>query len=221
MMLMPSSALNHQPYSFSRQRMCLKAQMSRLRSPDVGPLLISQTIKRARKFRAFSHVGREKCPVESAKQINTSAAAGLESTPRDTHLQQRLDLRIRQSLPAHFARRLQPCSELDAKSAELGRAHSSSRNLDHLPRLVEKYKQAVLAAAFRGELTHTWREGSEHSAAQTLSKVRSDRKSAEFVATAARCTFEFAQTPTATSRIADKWRPLGGRAFYPIKSSLQ
>jgi type I restriction enzyme S subunit len=36
-----------------------------------------------------------------------------------------------------------------------------------------------LAAAFRGELTHTWREGSEHSAAQTLSKVRSDRKSAE------------------------------------------
>ena len=60
-----------------------------------------------------------------------------------------------------------------------GSAHSSSRNLDHLPRLVEKYKQAVLAAAFRGELTHTWREGSEHSAAQTLSKVRSDRKSAE------------------------------------------
>jgi type I restriction enzyme S subunit len=30
--------------------------------------------------------------------------------------------------------------------------------LDHIPRLVEKYKQAILAAAFRGELTRVWRE---------------------------------------------------------------
>src|SRR5262249_14948724 len=29
--------------------------------------------------------------------------------------------------------------------------------LDHIPRLVEKYKQAILAAAFRGELTREWR----------------------------------------------------------------
>jgi type I restriction enzyme S subunit len=30
-------------------------------------------------------------------------------------------------------------------------------HLDHIPRLVEKYKQAVLAAAFRGDLTREWR----------------------------------------------------------------
>ncbi len=31
-------------------------------------------------------------------------------------------------------------------------------HLDHIPRLVEKYKQAILAAAFRGDLTREWRE---------------------------------------------------------------
>lgn len=30
-------------------------------------------------------------------------------------------------------------------------------HLDHIPRLVEKYKQAILAAAFRGDLTREWR----------------------------------------------------------------
>jgi type I restriction enzyme S subunit len=30
-------------------------------------------------------------------------------------------------------------------------------HLDHLPRLIEKYKQAVLTAAFRGDLTSQWR----------------------------------------------------------------
>src|SRR5262245_5426235 len=33
--------------------------------------------------------------------------------------------------------------------------------LDHIPRLVEKYKQAILAAAFRGELTREWRRNSD------------------------------------------------------------
>lgn len=41
---------------------------------------------------------------------------------------------------------------LTAKSKR-ARAH-----LDHIPRLVEKYKQAVLAAAFRGDLTLEWRK---------------------------------------------------------------
>jgi type I restriction enzyme, S subunit len=30
-------------------------------------------------------------------------------------------------------------------------------HLDHIPRLVDKYKQAILAAAFRGDLTQVWR----------------------------------------------------------------
>ena len=45
--------------------------------------------------------------------------------------------------------------KLDSLSAKSKRARE---NLDHIPRLVEKYKQAVLAAAFRGDLTKEWRK---------------------------------------------------------------
>jgi type I restriction enzyme S subunit len=38
-----------------------------------------------------------------------------------------------------------------------GKSKRARDHLDHLPRLVEKYKQAVLAAAFRGDLTREWR----------------------------------------------------------------
>lgn len=41
-------------------------------------------------------------------------------------------------------------AKIDSLSAKSRRARE---HLDHLPRLVEKYKQAVLAAAFRGDLT--------------------------------------------------------------------
>ncbi|MET3842063.1 restriction endonuclease subunit S [Bradyrhizobium sp. OAE829] len=43
---------------------------------------------------------------------------------------------------------------IDSLSAKSRRARE---RLDHIPRLVEKYKQAILAAAFRGELTKNWR----------------------------------------------------------------
>jgi type I restriction enzyme S subunit len=52
-------------------------------------------------------------------------------------------------------------TKLDSLSAKSRRARD---NLDHIPRLVEKYKQAILAAAFRGDLTQeakqsgTWTE---------------------------------------------------------------
>jgi type I restriction enzyme, S subunit len=52
-------------------------------------------------------------------------------------------------------------AKIDSLSAESGRARN---HLDHLPRLVEKYKQAVLAAAFRGELTREWRKGASTGA---------------------------------------------------------
>ena len=45
-------------------------------------------------------------------------------------------------------------AKIDSLSAKSERVR---HHLDHVPRLVEKYKQAVLAAAFRGELTETWR----------------------------------------------------------------
>ncbi len=38
-----------------------------------------------------------------------------------------------------------------------GKSRRARGHLDHIPRLVEKYKQAVLAAAFRGDLTREWR----------------------------------------------------------------
>jgi type I restriction enzyme, S subunit len=38
------------------------------------------------------------------------------------------------------------------------RSRRACDHLDHIPRLVEKYKQALLTAAFRGELTRGWRE---------------------------------------------------------------
>jgi type I restriction enzyme, S subunit len=45
-------------------------------------------------------------------------------------------------------------AKIDSLSAKSARARE---NLDRFPRLVEKYKQAVLAAAFRGDLTPDWR----------------------------------------------------------------
>lgn len=39
----------------------------------------------------------------------------------------------------------------------IGKSKRARDHLDHIPRLVEKYKQAVLAAAFRGDLTREWR----------------------------------------------------------------
>lgn len=46
-------------------------------------------------------------------------------------------------------------AKIDSLSAKFRRARD---HLDHIPRLVEKYKQATLAAAFRGDLTREWRQ---------------------------------------------------------------
>ncbi len=45
-------------------------------------------------------------------------------------------------------------AKIDSLSAKTKRARDQ---LDHVPRLVEKYKQAILMTAFRGELTADWR----------------------------------------------------------------
>jgi type I restriction enzyme S subunit len=46
-------------------------------------------------------------------------------------------------------------AKLDSLTARTARARSE---LDHIPRLVEKYKQAILTKAFSGELTKEWRK---------------------------------------------------------------
>ncbi len=68
---------------------------------------------------------------------------------------------ISQTILKEFAINVAPLAEqrrivekIDILSAKSRRARE---NLDHVPRLVEKYKQAVLTAAFRGALTRKWR----------------------------------------------------------------
>jgi type I restriction enzyme S subunit len=48
------------------------------------------------------------------------------------------------------------------KLERIGDRHRTARNeLNHIPKLIARYKQAVLAAAFRGDLTADWRENPE------------------------------------------------------------
>lgn len=65
-------------------------------------------------------------------------------------------------------------AKLDDLTANSRRARE---NLDHIPRLVEKYKQAVLAAAFRGDLTREWRltHRSTETPAERLQSLCSER----------------------------------------------
>jgi len=53
-----------------------------------------------------------------------------------------------------LAEQRQIVAKVDSLCSKSKRARE---NIDHIPRLVEKYKQTILAAAFRGELTREWR----------------------------------------------------------------
>ncbi|RWQ14149.1 restriction endonuclease subunit S [Mesorhizobium sp.] len=59
-----------------------------------------------------------------------------------------------------------------------GKSRRARDQLDHIPRLVEKYKQAVLAAAFRGDLTREWRAAQPNGIAGTLIRMRAERDAA-------------------------------------------
>jgi type I restriction enzyme S subunit len=56
-------------------------------------------------------------------------------------------------------------AKLDSLTARTGRARSE---LDHIPKLIAKYKQAILAKAFSGGLTKDWRIGRESVPGITL-----------------------------------------------------
>lgn len=71
--------------------------------------------------------------------------------------------------PAAEQRRI--VARIDSLSAKSRRARD---HLDHVPRLVERYKQAILAAAFQGELTRKWRSTNQIDAqwiASTIGEV--------------------------------------------------
>ena len=59
-----------------------------------------------------------------------------------------------------LAEQRQIVAKIDSLSAKSKRARDQ---LDHIPRLVENYKQAILAAAFRGDLTSEWRKDHRQS----------------------------------------------------------
>jgi type I restriction enzyme S subunit len=61
-------------------------------------------------------------------------------------------------------------AKIDSLTAKSRRACD---HLGHIPRLVDKYKQAILAAAFRGVLTREWREAqsSNETADQLISRT--------------------------------------------------
>jgi type I restriction enzyme S subunit len=50
----------------------------------------------------------------------------------------------------------------------LDRSKNALRELDYIPKLVDRYKQAVLSAAFRGDLTVQWREENSSTAWQKV-----------------------------------------------------
>jgi type I restriction enzyme S subunit len=60
------------------------------------------------------------------------------------------------------------------------RSRNARKNLNRIPRLVERYKQAILAAAFRGELTAAYRQGRSTKGHQTLVDEAVRRRSAYF-----------------------------------------
>lgn len=67
-------------------------------------------------------------------------------------------------------------AKLDSLRARSSRAR---QELDHIPKLIERYKQAILAKAFSGELTKEWRE--QHTkigtGAEALAKIEDARNS--------------------------------------------
>ncbi len=62
--------------------------------------------------------------------------------------------------------------QIDNLSAKSARARE---RLDHIPRLVEKYKQAVLMAAFQGRLTKEWRGESRIDECPNKSEIKEER----------------------------------------------
>jgi len=95
-------------------------------------------------------------------------------------------MRARPSKVAEIEIPLAPLSEqrrIVAKIESLtGKSKSARDRLDHIPRLVEKYKQAVLGAAFRGDLTREWRlSHANHEDAKKFSERRQmEREKAQY-----------------------------------------
>jgi type I restriction enzyme, S subunit len=89
-------------------------------------------------------------------------------------------MRARPSEVAKIEILLAPLREQRRIVAKIGRLSAQSKRardeLDHVPRLVEKYKQAILAAAFRSDLTRDWRK--DHHQPVSTEQLEALRRSA-------------------------------------------
>ncbi|RKG97232.1 restriction endonuclease subunit S [Corallococcus carmarthensis] len=89
---------------------------------------------------------------------------------------------ISQALLKAFPCRLPPHNEqrrIVAKlEALLARSRRAKEALDAIPTLLERFRQSVLAAAFRGDLTRDWREKNPdvEPASEFLARIRTERR---------------------------------------------
>lgn len=88
-------------------------------------------------------------------------------------------------------------AKIDSLSSKSERARA---NLDHIPRLVMKYKQAVLTAAFSGHLTREWRRGKALAA------------SSDEIEATRRVAWNNAQS---TGQVSGNYKPGLAGAWYP------
>lgn len=96
-----------------------------------------------------------------------------------------------------------------------GKSKRARDHLDHIPRLVEKYKQAILAAAFRGDLTREWRAKNKIDAGKRVADNSIPDSSS---ATKARARKTAALTPDQIAGMWDgpagwRWSQVGSCAF--------
>ena len=84
-----------------------------------------------------------------------AASTGNQLSMRNIGQEALRDIRV--PLPGNGERH-RIVAKIDNLSAKSKRSRD---HLDHVSRLVEKYKQAILTAAFRGDLTHDWRRSGQ------------------------------------------------------------
>lgn len=169
------------------------------RKPDSNDLLYTVAgsfgtpvrIANDRPFCVQRHIAILKSPVTGTKDylyhalgsqsvINQATATATGTAQKTVGLKSLRNFLI--SLPPlNEQRRI--VAKIDALQA---RSNAAKQALDAIPPLLEAFRQSVLAAAFRGDLTATWREQNPdvEPASVLLQRIRAERK-ARFIAAAA------------------------------------
>jgi type I restriction enzyme S subunit len=96
-------------------------------------------------------------------------------------------------------------AKIEGLSAKSRRARD---HLDHIARLVEKYRQAILASAFRGVLTQTWRTttGARETPTERLACLLEERESLRSsVSQRGRASVDAGRIPVDLGRLPDGW----------------